>query len=394
MFAAVAGRRALILEQVVSSGSEAASADAASLLRDDIDAVLALVDAAGDLALFVSRHTPAARAALTGAMRTLMQAIAPMDAEAARERMRASLAAADAAAASAAQRIAALQAATPAAAVDFGGAAAAAAAGGAALAVASVELAGLMEEAVFRCGDFPLARELLAAARAAQARAAGLRRERQRLVRAALAELAPTLEAARQLAANTALSLGADAASEAAVAAADALGARCVAAQAALRRALGGGGELPPPSEAAAAAAAAAAASSKSLKRGGGQAGGGVVAPARLDAPGRLVHLPAGRVPHPALCGPRAVGRRVAGAAAGLAGRAAGAVAAAGAARAVAAFERGRGGGSICCACSSCRLRTVRRDVGQADGVHALPRGQLLLGQVPEAALPGAQGGL
>jgi hypothetical protein len=39
-------------------------------------------------------------------------------------------------------------------------------------------------------------------------------------------------------------------------------------------------------------------------------------------------------------------------------------------------------------------LRAVRHDGGQADGVHAVPRGQLLLGQVPEAALPGAQGGL
>ncbi len=36
----------------------------------------------------------------------------------------------------------------------------------------------------------------------------------------------------------------------------------------------------------------------------------------------------------------------------------------------------------------------MRHYGGQADGMHAVPRGQLLLGQVPEAALPGAQGGL
>jgi hypothetical protein len=95
-FAASESRRLLILQQALS-GDRAGTLAAQALLRDDIDAVLALVDAAGDLALFVSRHTPAARAALTGAMRTLMQAIAPMDAEAARERMRASLAAAEAA---------------------------------------------------------------------------------------------------------------------------------------------------------------------------------------------------------------------------------------------------------------------------------------------------------
>ena len=92
-----------------------------------------------------------------------------------------------------------------------------------------------MEGAIFRCGDITLARELLAAARAAQARVTALLRERARLVRIALAELAPTLEAARQLASSTALALGKDSAAVGAVASANALAAQCLAARQALR---------------------------------------------------------------------------------------------------------------------------------------------------------------